>query len=162
MVNWEAIGAVGDVLGAIGVIVTLAYLAVQMRINTIALRNETLRDSMQMVIDSYSTVIAHEDIAALYLKGMEDFEALSAIEQIRFHYVCCQRLHAASVTFSLRIAAGKDDVGFVETQLEPWIGRMMQRRGFRQWWDARGHATMTPEFVAFAESVRKRDLSASR
>ncbi len=29
--NWEAIGAVGEVLGAIGVIVTLGYLAVQIR-----------------------------------------------------------------------------------------------------------------------------------
>ena len=32
--NWEAIGAIGEVLGAIGVIVTLAYLAVQIRQNT--------------------------------------------------------------------------------------------------------------------------------
>jgi hypothetical protein len=30
-VNWEAIGAIGEVIGAIGVIVTLGYLAVQVR-----------------------------------------------------------------------------------------------------------------------------------
>ena len=32
--NWEAIGAIGEVLGAIGVIVTLGYLAIQIRQNT--------------------------------------------------------------------------------------------------------------------------------
>ena len=32
--NWEAIGAIGEVLGAIGVIATLGYLAVQIRQNT--------------------------------------------------------------------------------------------------------------------------------
>ena len=153
--NWEAIGAVGDALGAVGVIVTLAYLAAQMRVNTIALRNETLRDSMQMIIDSYSTVIAHEDVAALYLKGMDDFDALSEVEQIRFHYVCCQRLHAASTQISFQDVAGQH-LSAVQTQLEPWVGRMMQRRGFRQWWDSRGRAVVTAEFVEFAESVKEK------
>jgi hypothetical protein len=32
--NWEAIGAVGELLGAIGVILTLIYLAIQIRQNT--------------------------------------------------------------------------------------------------------------------------------
>ena len=44
--NWEAIGAVGEVAGAVGVILTLAYLARQMRVNTVALQNETTRDAM--------------------------------------------------------------------------------------------------------------------
>jgi hypothetical protein len=33
-VNWEAVGAIGEVFGAIGVIVTLAYLAMQIRQNS--------------------------------------------------------------------------------------------------------------------------------
>jgi len=36
--NWEAIGAIGEVLGALGVIVTLVYLAFQIRQNTSALK----------------------------------------------------------------------------------------------------------------------------
>ena len=32
--NWEAIGAVGETVGGIGVIVTLIYLAIQVRQNT--------------------------------------------------------------------------------------------------------------------------------
>ncbi len=39
--NWEAIGAIGEILGAIGVIVTLAYLAVQIRQNTQVTRAST-------------------------------------------------------------------------------------------------------------------------
>ena len=31
MYNWEAIGAIGEILGAIAVVATLAYLAVQIR-----------------------------------------------------------------------------------------------------------------------------------
>ena len=36
--EWEAIGAIGEVGGAVGVIVTLIYLAGQLRQNTKALR----------------------------------------------------------------------------------------------------------------------------
>jgi len=33
-VNWEAIGAVGEIIGAAAVVVTLVYVAVQVRLNT--------------------------------------------------------------------------------------------------------------------------------
>jgi len=36
--NWDAIGAVGEVSGAIAVVATLGYLAVQIRQNTSAVR----------------------------------------------------------------------------------------------------------------------------
>ena len=32
--NWEAIGAIAESLGALGVIITLAYLAIQLRQNS--------------------------------------------------------------------------------------------------------------------------------
>ena len=35
--NWEAIGAIGEIIGAAGVIITLLYLASQLRQNTRAL-----------------------------------------------------------------------------------------------------------------------------
>jgi hypothetical protein len=43
MLNWEAIGAVGEVLGAVAVVVTLAYLAAQVRES----RNATAADIYQ-------------------------------------------------------------------------------------------------------------------
>jgi len=39
--NWEAIGAVGEILGAIAVLVTLIYLATQIRQHTLATRAGT-------------------------------------------------------------------------------------------------------------------------
>ncbi|HSK17861.1 MAG TPA: hypothetical protein VK912_01875 [Longimicrobiales bacterium] len=40
--NWEAIGATADVVAATGVIITLGYLAIQIRQNTRAIRGATL------------------------------------------------------------------------------------------------------------------------
>ena len=39
--NWEAIGAVGEILGAIAVLVTLIYLATQIKQHTLATRAVT-------------------------------------------------------------------------------------------------------------------------
>ncbi len=40
--NWDAIGAIGEVLGALGVIATLIYLTTQLRLNTNAMRASSL------------------------------------------------------------------------------------------------------------------------
>jgi len=40
-VNWEAVGAIGEVISALGVIFTLAYLAIQIRQNSASLRSAT-------------------------------------------------------------------------------------------------------------------------
>jgi hypothetical protein len=39
--NWDAIGAVGEIIGAIAVVITLLYLATQTRINTKAVKTST-------------------------------------------------------------------------------------------------------------------------
>jgi len=55
--NWEAIGAIGETLGAIGVIVTLVYLAAQLRQNTKALRSnswQAIQEAEQRFDDLFS------------------------------------------------------------------------------------------------------------
>ena len=41
--NWEAIGAIGEIVGAIAVVITVAYLAVQIRQNTQTVRASTFQ-----------------------------------------------------------------------------------------------------------------------
>ena len=39
--NWEAVGAIGEVVGALGVIATLLYLAIQIRRSTAQARSDS-------------------------------------------------------------------------------------------------------------------------
>ena len=43
--NWEAIGAIGEIIGAISVLATLIFLSSQLRQNTIALQQQSSRSS---------------------------------------------------------------------------------------------------------------------
>lgn len=45
--NWDAIGAIGEIVGAIAVVATLIYFAIQMRQYTTGLRSATFNATMQ-------------------------------------------------------------------------------------------------------------------
>lgn len=72
--NWEAIGAVGEVLGALGVVVTLGYLAVQIRQNTVSMeqgRRLALAQAYQMRADSLQSMVvdaANSKVGAILVK----------------------------------------------------------------------------------------------
>ena len=49
--DWEAVGAVGEIVGAVAVVATLAYLAVQVRQNTRMMQREAHLDRIRHVAD---------------------------------------------------------------------------------------------------------------
>jgi len=82
--NWEAMGAIAESLSAIGVIVTVAYLAVQIRQNTKAVRSaaqQAMFDNVQEVRLVFSQDPA---LAGLVAKANLDYEALTPEDRLRF------------------------------------------------------------------------------
>jgi hypothetical protein len=55
--NWEAIGAIGEILGAAGVILTLGYLAFQIRAGTKATKAAAFQAVLQSEMDFASILI---------------------------------------------------------------------------------------------------------
>ena len=78
MLNWEAIGAVGEIGGAIGVIVTLAYLSIQIRSSSRATESQvhaSLASEMERVVVAASQDDPLIDAIALAQRGEELTEA---------------------------------------------------------------------------------------
>ena len=76
--NWDALGALGELLGAAGVIVTLVYLAIQVRQNTDAVKTS----SLEAVMDSWRIVnreimLSNADARRALYVGMNDYESLN-------------------------------------------------------------------------------------
>jgi hypothetical protein len=75
-VNWEAISAIGQIVGAFAVVISLIYLATEVRSSVRATREA----SMRWVSDSYTRwihqVSGHPDLRELYYRGIHDFESL--------------------------------------------------------------------------------------
>ena len=92
--NWDAIGAVGELVGALGVIATLGYLAYQIRQNTVQLEQSTLSTKAAAINASQVTlrvnrqsIFEDADMASIFMRGNERPEDLSDVELLRYRLV---------------------------------------------------------------------------
>jgi hypothetical protein len=81
--NWEAIGAIGEVAGAIGVIVTLIYLAAQIRQSNDLSRSESRQ---ALVANDVTSLTANLRIADVFAKLVSD-DDLTAEDQLRLSFM---------------------------------------------------------------------------
>ena len=91
--NWEAIGSIGEAIGAVGVIASLIYLAVQVRASTRASAVEAKLASTRMRTDFLNYLIERSDLNNLFLQGRRSIEPLSTEDYYRFSNMA---LHACS------------------------------------------------------------------
>lgn len=84
--NWEAIAAVGEMVGALAVLLTLAYLARQVR----QANRQNLLSSFQHTYDSMNqfleSTLAADDVAELVIRGRVSYNGLSAADRLRFEH----------------------------------------------------------------------------
>jgi putative salt-induced outer membrane protein YdiY len=92
--NWDAIGAIAEVLGALAVFLTLVYLALQIRQNTKAVRSSAVDASINSVMSVRGMMAQDSELADIFLRGNADPASLTANEYLRY------RLLLQNVTWS--------------------------------------------------------------
>ena len=85
--NWEALGAVGEIAGATAVLITLIYLAVQIRQNTATVATATYESVMTGFNDINVVVASHPALAALLDRGCQNPNTLNAEETVQFNFL---------------------------------------------------------------------------
>ena len=115
--NWDALGAIAETLGAVGVIATLGYLALQIKNNTRTTKAATfdsiLAEWRQHQRDTY---IANPHNLTIYVHGMQDVNSLSPEEQRIFLFIL------GSETLFIQNMVQQHQHGNVsEDQLSPWL-----------------------------------------
>jgi len=82
--NWEMISAVGQMLGAVGVIISIIYLAAQIRNQN----KESRRAAMNVLTTHWSdlnrTLVENPDFATLWLRALQSFDQLDGASKLRF------------------------------------------------------------------------------
>lgn len=85
--NWEAIAAVGELVGAIAVMITFIYLAVQIRQNTTAVATSTYESVMTGFNDINIIVASNPALATLLDRGCQDPDTLDAEDMVQFNFL---------------------------------------------------------------------------
>lgn len=135
-------GAVGEIIGAITVIVTLIYLATQIRQNTRQIRSE----GHVRVTDSYNDVISQllgdDALFKLVVRGCQDWESLSAFEQSRFHLFFHQHLMHLRMAYQLHDKEAMD--ADVYNSVEDLHINVLANPGAQVWWKMVGESLVEP------------------
>ena len=82
--NWDAIGAVGEILGAIAVVATLFYLASQIRHANRESQSNVAWAITNALNQFTGRITTSSDVASIWTRGCDDFYALNDAEQEHF------------------------------------------------------------------------------
>jgi hypothetical protein len=139
-VNWDALSALGEIVGAAGVVVTLIYLAVQTRQNTEAVRHAFTRGVMEDANTWRFKIVENPGVSELFRNGLRDPEKLDANDKYRFRML----LDALLFHWQHAVQSG---VPIPKAN----ITRVLSQPGGVWYW-SRAKDVLTPEFVDFIES----------
>ena len=78
------LGNLGEFISGLAVVVTLVYLALQIRHNTRAVRSSMHQDMIESTLRIAESVSDTEDLGRIVLHADEDYDELTDIERIRF------------------------------------------------------------------------------
>jgi len=129
--NWEAIGAIGEVLGAAGVILTLGYLAVQIRQNTAMMTAQAVQASVDATQRVLLFRAEHPEVRQILRKARSD-EALNTDE----FELLASYLQAAFMNFQARLqhhSRGVFDAS-VNESYELILTDYLESPYVRRWW----------------------------
>lgn len=147
--NWDAIGAVAELLGAIGVICSLIYVATQVRASTIASRVESKLRLTENMVKYGDLLINSPDLNDLMIRGRKSINSLSKAEYLQFSNLAlkaCWYFSAGFFMYSQK-SISDDDWYEIKTIATYWC----KSNGFREWWNSRGKLSFTGEFSKFIE-----------
>jgi hypothetical protein len=149
--NWEAITGIGEVLGAIAVVVTLLYLTREVRQNAKSLSISALRDTTAQW-NHWSEMIATSDgLAEIVVRGNKSFHALSESEKLRYSAWVQSFFDNAESYRSLVLDYEMDDKDL--TVLESIVARRLLIPGFTAWWKE-NTTDYGDDFVAWIDSLQ--------
>jgi hypothetical protein len=147
--NWETAAALSQIVAALGVVVSLVYLAGQVqsenRHNAVAAKLASTR----LLTDFVDSMIASPDFMDLWLRGRAG-ETLSDVERHRWSNMCFKAFwFFSAVHFQLRMKTLSDE-DWIETYsvVRLWL----HGPGVRVWWQKVGRTRFGGTFVTFIDA----------
>ena len=150
VINWDALGAIADLIAAVAVVVSLIYLAVQVSQNTRTLKHQGLESARYRYLGHFDRATMTQADAEIFRDGLNDFEKLSPSEQGCFHSKIHPLVHSFHHAWDLHRAGLIGDAEF--SAMRDHTTSFLMTPGAQQWWAM--HKTVPPpEIVNFLDEA---------
>jgi hypothetical protein len=140
---------VGEFLGGIGVIVSLVYLAIQIRGNTSSQRSENYVRSLERLASLQDRLARDHDFTKMYNRGLVSPESLTVTERVQFTWVLTEFF--GSLEFMFYQAREGTIPRELWVRWEETLKWWLTFPGVRAWW----HGKPSPFTPAFSECVEQ-------
>jgi len=130
--NWDAIGAISETIGAIAVVLTLIYLAAQIRRNTESGREAATINAIINFAYGTEELNRDPDMVKIYFDGRKDFHALQQLERQRFGLFLTTIFHRFEIVLH-QTRQGKIDEQAVD-YMSGQMKSVFEGSGTREWW----------------------------
>ncbi len=149
----QDLGNIGEFVGAIGVIASLVYLAVQIRQNTRAVRSNTSQAITDARVEFLKSITDDAEVAKIFRSGLLDRESLEGDERLRFDLLM-GRFTATMENYYYQHCQGTMDTDQWTRVLEI-LRYFMATPGGQSWWSDRPIRADLP-FDRFVDEEVKR------
>jgi len=148
--NWDAIGAVAEAIGAAAVVASLLYLALQIRASTRASAVESKLQTTRLLSEVLDSFIQSPELSDLTERGFIDLGSLSRSEYVRFSNLAMKLLWFFSAAhFQFRTGLlGEAEWHEVKVAMHFWL----RRPGTRARWTKFGRPSFGPHFQRFIDA----------
>ena len=145
----DQLASIGEIIGGVGVVISIIYLAIQIRANTEAERTSTYQSIVSDFGALNNTMASTPELSHLFVQAMENYHNLSADEKARISQLFFQCFRFFENMFY------QHQKGYLDKEV--WVGwkRLMltyhSRPGFQTWWEHR-RDVFSERFVIFLET----------
>ena len=133
--NWEAVGAIGEVVGAFGVILTLGYLAIQVRQNSAVVRSST-RQAISTAQSEIGYRLAENSELRAAVLQFTNLDSTIPDTQLAAHFYESVRAIspelARRIIFSTGDVASDDARSFLERTGNPYLQKPFELAAMRR------------------------------
>lgn len=131
----DAIGNIGEAVGALAVVISLVYLAIQMRLNTASVRSATHQSIVATSATTNAVIAQDKELARIFRVGCDDLNQLDEDERVQFSFLVSQFIDIFENLF-LHHRHGSLDDDFWRPREEAYLD-LFRTPGFAHCWQER-------------------------
>ncbi len=148
----QEMGALGEMVGGIAVVISLIYVGLQVRQNSNSVRAAS-QIALRQLGTEITSQLAAPDMARIYIQGLKDLSPLPAEDRVRFHSLMLS-LFGIYEAYYFQVY-----FGIIPQELQPTHDHAqalfhLQKPGVKQWWDGGGRDQFSDKFVEKLEQAQ--------
>ena len=158
--NWDAIVAISQLVAAVGVILSLVFVGLQVKQNTAALQRNEHNSTMAQWSVIRMAIAGNRDVAELMTAGLDGERSMDAADQLRLEQMLAEHAWASFHIWD-RTQRGVFPKGTFELTAGPLLCSLLRTARGETWWHSAKDVGFIPRFVVDVDALLARHSGAS-